>query len=131
MPSTSRGIDLALALAPDAPERLTLPSFLEDVVARFGPRIAMRFAGTDLRYAELADHVRRLAAALVAAGVGRGERVAILIANRPEWATAVFAIARLGAIAVPVSTPPRLSISPVCRTCAASSVSMQGKASAP
>ena len=42
MESTPQGIDLELdlelALAPGAPERLTLPRFLEDVAARFGRR---------------------------------------------------------------------------------------------
>ncbi|MBW1883934.1 MAG: acyl--CoA ligase [Deltaproteobacteria bacterium] len=108
MESTPQGIDLELdlelALAPGAPERLTLPRFLEDVAARFGRRVALRFEGVDVRYEELAANARRLAAALLEVGVRKGERVAVLIANRPEWATAVFAASRLGAIAVPVST---------------------------
>ena len=96
MESTRQGLDhnlerdLQLALAPDAPARLTLPRFLEDVAGRFGQRVALRFEGVDVRYAELAADARRLAAALLEVGVTKGERVAVLIANRPEWATAVF-----------------------------------------
>jgi fatty-acyl-CoA synthase len=97
-------VDLALALAPAARERLTLPHFLEDVAERHGPRTALRFEGADLSYAALADDVRRLAISLFDAGVQRGDRVAVLIGNRPEWAIAVFATSRAGAIAVPVST---------------------------
>lgn len=100
----SQPVDLELALAPDAPERLTLPHFLEDVAERYGPRIALRFEGTDLSYAELAAAARRLAAAICSVGVQPGDRVAVLIANRPEWAIAVFAASQVGAIAVPVST---------------------------
>jgi len=42
-----------------------------------------------------------LAGALVAAGVGRGERVLTLIGNRPEWVAAMVACFRIGAVAVP------------------------------
>jgi len=97
-------LDLGLALAPPARERLTLPHFLEDVATRHGPRVALRFEDIELRYEELAESARRMAAALVEIGVERGDRVAILIANRPEWVTALFAASRVGAIAVPVST---------------------------
>lgn len=100
----AQGVDLELALAPDDPARRTLPHFLADVVARFAPRVALRFEGAALSYAALADAAGRLARALLAAGVGRGDRVAILMGNRPEWAVAFFATARAGAIAVPVST---------------------------
>lgn len=101
---TVLGTDLGLALAPDAPERLTLARFLEDVVGRFGPRVALRFGGVDTCYVDLAESARRLAKALAGVGIARGDRVAILIANRPEWVAALFAAAQVGAIAVPVST---------------------------
>jgi len=104
MAGLSQPVDLALGLAPEAPERLTLPRFLEDVVERHASRIALRFEGADQSYAELAEEVRRLAAALYAAGIEVGDRVAVLIANRPEWVVAAFAASRVGAIVVPVST---------------------------
>lgn len=104
MDNVSRSVDLRLTLAPDSPDRLTLPHFLEDVVGRFASRVAFRFEGADTRYADFAESVRRLSARLFQAGIEPGERVAILISNRPEWALALFAISRIGAIAVPVST---------------------------
>ena len=48
-------LDLVLALAPPARERLTLPHFLEDVATRHGPRVALRFDDIELRYEELAE----------------------------------------------------------------------------
>ena len=44
-----------------------------------------------------------LAAGLVRLGVGKGDRVAIAMANLPEWPAAFFAIVSLGAIAVPLN----------------------------
>jgi acetyl-CoA synthetase len=55
-------------------------------------------------FGELADSSNRLANALSAAGVAPGDRVAILLSQRPETAIAHIATYKLGAIAVPLST---------------------------
>lgn len=55
-------------------------------------------------YRETADAVDRIAAGLAAQGIGRGDRVAMFIANRPEFVFVLFAIQHLGAIAVPIGT---------------------------
>lgn len=94
---------LGLALQPD-PARWTLARFLEDVAQRHGEREAFRFEGESWSYAELERRARSLARGLVAAGVAKGARVGLLLANRPEWAVGAFAAARLGAVVVPVST---------------------------
>ncbi len=57
-----------------------------------------------LTYGEAESRSRRLASALIEAGVGRGSRVALLFGNSPDFAVAVFAITRIGAIAMPIST---------------------------
>lgn len=44
-----------------------------------------------------------LAHALIAAGIGRGDRVALAMRNLPEWPVAFFAIVSIGAIAVPLN----------------------------
>jgi acyl-CoA synthetase (AMP-forming)/AMP-acid ligase II len=95
--------DLELALQPDS-SRLTLAHFLEDIEQRHGRSVALRFEGRDLRYDELAAEARRLARGLIAAGVCKGAHVAVLMANRPEWVTAAFAVALVGAVLVPVNT---------------------------
>ena len=89
-------------MAPDS-ARLTLGRFLEDV-ARHGERTALRFEGRSTSYADLDREARRLARALAGAGVGKGTRVAVLVANRPEWVVAAFAAGIIGAVLVPVST---------------------------
>ncbi|WP_164963602.1 acyl-CoA synthetase [Rubrivivax sp. JA1026] len=59
-------------------------------------------AGT-LGYAELEAQARAFAAGLEARGVGRGDRVAIVLAQRPETAVAQMGVAMLGAVAMPLS----------------------------
>jgi fatty-acyl-CoA synthase len=61
---------------------------------------------TDARsysYRELRDWSRRLARGLYGIGVRPGERVALVVDNRPEFVAVKLAIARLGAVAVPVN----------------------------
>src|SRR5215208_2674582 len=53
-------------------------------------------------YAELADHVRLLARGLSETGVGQGNHVALLAANRPEWLVACLAVIRAGGVVVPL-----------------------------
>jgi acyl-CoA synthetase (AMP-forming)/AMP-acid ligase II len=53
--------------------------------------------------AQLDARVDQLANALASRGVGRGDRVAVLMTNRIEMLETLFAIVRLGAIAVPVN----------------------------
>lgn len=83
----------------------TLQSLVEGL-GEHGDRPAVltfRDEGADeLSYAELADLARRLANGLAEAGVGRGDRVALFAANRPEWILACLAVLRAGAVAVPL-----------------------------
>ena len=79
-------------------------SWLVEHAARQGGRPALRDAERALDYAALEARCARAAAVFTAAGVGRGERVALLLGNRSATLEAVFGAARLGAIAVPLNT---------------------------
>ena len=73
---------------------------------------ALRFNGRTTTWAELEQRVRGLAGALHRRGLRAGDRVMILMLNRPEFVEACLAASRLGAIAVPVNfrlTPPELA----------------------
>jgi long-chain acyl-CoA synthetase len=73
--------------------------------AAAGPdRVALICNGQHRTYREAEDRVVRIAAGLAARGIGRGDRVAMFIGNRPEFVLVLFAIQYLGAIAVPVGT---------------------------
>src|SRR6202030_4166296 len=54
-------------------------------------------------YAAAAAEARRVAAGLIALGIGRGAHVGILMPKGPEFVAAFFGIALTGAVAVPVN----------------------------
>lgn len=55
-----------------------------------------------IRYPEMKVCVEECAAGLIAKGVSRGDRVAIVSENRPEWMIVDFALMHLGAVTVPI-----------------------------
>ena len=59
--------------------------------------------GRRLCYAELEARSNRSADALAALGVRKGDRVALLLMNGPEFVESFFAVAKLGAVAVPLN----------------------------
>jgi fatty-acyl-CoA synthase len=73
--------------------------------AAFAPeKPALHFEGNTLSYAALVDRIERTARALRSElGIGRGDRVAILSLNRPDYLVLLYACARLGAMLVPLN----------------------------
>lgn len=71
--------------------------------ARRDQRTAILFEGREISYAELRGETQRLAEVLQAAGVQPGDRVALLLADSPEFIASFIAIISLGAIAVPIN----------------------------
>lgn len=67
-------------------------------------RIAIRSGLGDLTYAELERSSRDLGRALMALGVGRGDRIAIWGVNSQPWAEAALGIQAAGATLVPIGT---------------------------
>src|SRR5947199_3865439 len=64
---------------------------------------AIRFEGNTITWSQLHHRIRRLAAALAERGVKHGDRVAVLMTNRPEFVETTIAANALGAIAVPIN----------------------------
>ncbi len=87
---------------------LTLPGFLREVTAAYSDREALAFPSADdvtrWTYAQLWDRAFEVACALHNCGVGKGERIGVMMTNRPEWVSAVFGISIAGGVAVPLST---------------------------
>ncbi|MFN8445776.1 MAG: AMP-binding protein [Caldilineaceae bacterium] len=70
-------------------------------------------------YELLHDAVDRLALGLQAWGLGKGDRVAFFLSNRPEFAIAYLAVIKIGAIMVPINLRYRkLEISHILADCA-------------
>ncbi|HEX8455718.1 MAG TPA: long-chain fatty acid--CoA ligase [Pyrinomonadaceae bacterium] len=91
-----------------APESATLPGICLDALRRHAKPDALNqkregvwqhIAGRDV-----AARVRRVALGLAAAGIGAGDRVALLSENRSEWSITDLAILSLGAVNVPIYT---------------------------
>ncbi|MEM1415575.1 MAG: AMP-binding protein [Myxococcota bacterium] len=83
----------------------TIGERLRETVARFGEREALVVRNQDYRttYAQLWDDTTRLAKALMARGIRRGDRVGMWSPNRFEWLVAQYATARIGAVLVNVN----------------------------
>ncbi|MFT3662980.1 MAG: AMP-binding protein [Gordonia sp. (in: high G+C Gram-positive bacteria)] len=67
---------------------------------KFADRVAVVDAARSLTYAELDDRVGRLAAGLVAKGIGRDDRVLLQIPNCVAFVETLFALWRVGALPV-------------------------------
>src|SRR6476620_8536412 len=80
-------------------------SDLIDRHAAFTPdKTGIRFAGRTLTYAAFAARIAAAARALKSRlGIGRGDRVAILSTNHPDYLVLLYACARLGALMVPLN----------------------------
>jgi malonyl-CoA/methylmalonyl-CoA synthetase len=67
-------------------------------------KAAVRFPGADaLSYAGLFSEARALAAGFASRGIGKGDRIALFLGNRPELVTAYLAAFHLGAVLVPIN----------------------------
>ncbi len=77
--------------------------FLEDSAEKFPSNVACIYLDIKITYEELKDKVDRLATALAALGVKKGDRVATILPNCPQFIISDYAVMRLGAVHVPVS----------------------------
>ncbi len=86
------------------PASRTLPDLLDELAARQPDHELIVGAGERLSYAETRRRARELAKGLRRLGVVAGDRVALVMTNRPEWLLIDFAVMMLGATLVPIST---------------------------
>ena len=98
-----RGASALLVLDPGE-EYHDLATLVRAKARKNGEKLALRFPRRDLSYAALDRETDRVAAGLAAAGLRRGDRVAALLYNTPEFPLLWFACAKLGAVLVPLNT---------------------------
>jgi len=89
---------------PRIADDVTLRALLERRTAADPDGCYLVYAGERMSFAALDAGVNRLANALAARGIGAGERVAVMMDNHPDHVRAFFALAKLGAVQIPVNT---------------------------
>ncbi len=80
--------------------KFALTRLLDDATNSFPDHVALAFLGAKSTYKELKDQVDRFAGVLAGLGVGKGDRVALVLPNCPQNVIAFFATLRLGAVVV-------------------------------
>ena len=90
-----------------APPHRTLPIMLQRQAEKHGNRPLFRAGDRILSFAEMPALASRAASRLKLAGIGRGDRVALMCSNRPEFIEMFLGCAWLGAILVPINTAAR------------------------
>jgi fatty-acyl-CoA synthase len=81
----------------------TLAGALDAVAERHPKRPFILTDDATWTYSDVRDWSCRLATGLAEIGIRPGDHVAVVLANYPEWIATVFAIARIGAVGVPVN----------------------------
>jgi fatty-acyl-CoA synthase len=83
---------------------VTLGQALRRTATRLPDKIALVGPDERVSFAALNQDVDQIAQGLLACGVGRGDTVALWMANSPSWVSIWLAAARIGAILVPINT---------------------------
>jgi carnitine-CoA ligase len=85
-------------------ESLVLGDVLRSRAETHGNAAFLKFRDGELTFADVDVMADRYARGLAAEGVRRGDHVALMLPNCPEFVPVIVALARLGAVAVPVNT---------------------------
>src|SRR5580765_1455434 len=89
----------------------SLVALLDESFKKYGTRMAYKFMGKAISFAQVDEASRALAAYLQSLGLDKGDRVAIMLPNVPQYPVAVAAILRAGYVVVnvnPLYTPREL-----------------------
>ena len=87
----------------DVDQYASLVALLEESFKKFAGRVAYRFMGKSISFAQVDDASRALAAWLQTQGLEKGDRVAVMLPNVPQYPVAVAAILRAGYVVVNVN----------------------------
>ena len=95
----------------DVEQYASLVALLDESFKKYRSRVAYKFMGKAISFAQVDDASRALAAYLQTLGLDKGDRVAIMMPNVPQYPVAVAAILRAGYVVVnvnPLYTPREL-----------------------
>jgi len=82
----------------------TVHDALRDKVSRYGNRTFLYFEDLEFGYADIDAASDRVAATCQRLGLGKGDKAAIMLANRPEYLFIWFGLSKIGALEVPLNT---------------------------
>ena len=89
---------------PDWFEKITVGGQLDRMAARCGAREAVAFKGERWSFEQLKADTDAAARGLMQCGVRTGDKVSLWLTNRPEWLHILYAVAKIGAVLVPINT---------------------------
>ena len=99
-------VDTSGTVADTKNTKSTINGLFHATVEKHGDRVALRHkvekVYQDITYKQLAANVENIASGLAHLGIQKGDRVALLSENRPEWATTDLAVQALGGIIIPI-----------------------------
>lgn len=91
---------------------MNLADVVRDAAEDFPAKAALLFHGRPITFSDLDERVDRTAAALASLGVSKGDRVALVVGNVPEFVASFYGILRVGGVACPLNvmlTPEEIS----------------------
>ena len=83
--------------------RKTIGDMFDETVEKYASKEALRFQGQGWTYRGLQEKVNNLAKGLIKLGVEPGDRVGVWMPNYPEWMYSNLAIAKIGAVTIPIN----------------------------
>jgi long-chain acyl-CoA synthetase len=84
-------------------EKFTIPSLIRESIEKFGPCTSLVFAGEkNYTYNDLGKDIALVSDYLLELGIKKGDKVAILATNSPNWGVAFFSALSIGAVLVPI-----------------------------
>ena len=84
--------------------KMPLHALLEQSAKKYTDNRALSYLGNNISYAKLNKLANQAANSLLQIGIHKGDRVAIYLANTPQFIIALYGISKIGAIAVPINT---------------------------
>jgi crotonobetaine/carnitine-CoA ligase len=85
-------------------DRLDVVPLLASALTSSQPRVMLSYEGDDWTNMRIAARVVALQAWLSQRGIGRGDRVAVMLKNSPDHIALIYALILLGIVWVPVNT---------------------------
>jgi long-chain acyl-CoA synthetase len=86
-----------------AEQKLTFPALFDVSLKNHGQANFLSFVdGEPMTYKQVGEEIDKLKSLLAKNGIERGDRVALLSANMPNWGISYFAITFMGAVVVPM-----------------------------